>query len=350
MTIFIDREKRQFKANLHSHTTNSDGKMTVEELISMYKEHGYQILAITDHETPLRHSGLSSNDFLLLDGYEAYIRPSKKCIYNKLKPEIHLNLIAKNKDNSDDRIEEGYLPYLGYNFFYTKYFDKVKAKKLDVARKLKNRYFTKWYINSFIESAHKAGYFVFLNHPYWSMMDVEDINGLEGLDSIEIYNYSSMRINNDEGDLKYYDMYLRREQKNLFGINKNKKMPYCHGADDNHNPKRTDIDSFGAFTYIMADDLSYEAISKAISDGNYYASTGPMFKYIEISGKTAHIETSNCETIIMHISPKMSIRIDSRDNEGLSKADFKIPGNNGYVYFSIKDKDGKTAVSRYYGV
>ncbi len=76
--IFISKDKKQFKANLHCHSTASDGKLTPEELKYAYKKEGYSILAITDHCYPHPHNELTDSDFLLLTGYEAYIRPDKE--------------------------------------------------------------------------------------------------------------------------------------------------------------------------------------------------------------------------------------------------------------------------------
>ena len=38
-----------FKANLHAHTTLSDGRLTPEQLKDFYLAHGYSIVAYTDH-------------------------------------------------------------------------------------------------------------------------------------------------------------------------------------------------------------------------------------------------------------------------------------------------------------
>lgn len=38
-----------YKANLHCHTTLSDGKLTPEEIKEAYKSRGYQVVAFTDH-------------------------------------------------------------------------------------------------------------------------------------------------------------------------------------------------------------------------------------------------------------------------------------------------------------
>lgn len=39
-----------YKANLHCHSTVSDGKLTPEELKKIYKEKGYSVIAYTDHD------------------------------------------------------------------------------------------------------------------------------------------------------------------------------------------------------------------------------------------------------------------------------------------------------------
>ena len=76
---FISPGAPQYKANLHSHSNLSDGRLTPEELIRAYREAGYSILAITDHEASYDHTAASGPDFLMVTGYEAYIRPSPDC-------------------------------------------------------------------------------------------------------------------------------------------------------------------------------------------------------------------------------------------------------------------------------
>ena len=39
-----------FKGNLHAHTTFSDGRRPIDEVIARYRELDYDFLAITDHE------------------------------------------------------------------------------------------------------------------------------------------------------------------------------------------------------------------------------------------------------------------------------------------------------------
>ena len=59
---------RYFKANLHTHSTISDGKLSREEVKEAYKALGYQILCLTDDNTIVNHSDMNEPDFLMLTG------------------------------------------------------------------------------------------------------------------------------------------------------------------------------------------------------------------------------------------------------------------------------------------
>ena len=48
-----------FKANLHCHTTISDGSMTPEEIKEAYTSHGYSVVAFTDHDVLIPHPELA---------------------------------------------------------------------------------------------------------------------------------------------------------------------------------------------------------------------------------------------------------------------------------------------------
>ena len=97
MIYLISPDKKQYKANLHCHSILSDGKKTPEELKKMYRAAGYSILAITDHERPVCHQALAEDDFIMLTGYEAYIRPSGS--YDPYAPEVHLNLLSRDPES-----------------------------------------------------------------------------------------------------------------------------------------------------------------------------------------------------------------------------------------------------------
>ena len=88
---------KYFKTNLHTHSNISDGKLPPEEVKAAYKGAGYQILALTDHNTIVNHSDMNEPDFLMLTGVEININSSAKTPFSGKT--YHLNLIAKQPDN-----------------------------------------------------------------------------------------------------------------------------------------------------------------------------------------------------------------------------------------------------------
>ena len=90
----ISRDKPLFKANLHCHSTCSDGRCTPEELKAAYNSRGYFFLAITDHEYLLDHSDLNDENFLTITGYEISVNELSDQP-NPLRRTCHLNLLAK---------------------------------------------------------------------------------------------------------------------------------------------------------------------------------------------------------------------------------------------------------------
>ena len=71
--ILLGNSKKYYKANLHCHSTISDGAKTPEELKEMYMNQGYSIIAYTDHDIMLPHFELADENFLPLTGFEIEI-------------------------------------------------------------------------------------------------------------------------------------------------------------------------------------------------------------------------------------------------------------------------------------
>lgn len=326
---FISPGARQYKANLHCHSNLSDGRLTPEELVRAYREQGYSILAITDHEASYDHTAASQPDFLLVTGYEAYIRPSPDCCLDHYGPEIHLNLLAKDPHNTT---------LIGFDPKFCKYMPPEEAARREKAGELGPRRYDRGYIQAFIDQARASGYLVSYNHPCWSMESQEDILSCSGCFSLELFNTGSMKISGAEDNVALYDAMLRRG-----------KRPYVHGADDNHNHHPFGslmCDSFGAWTIVLSEGLSYPAVIRALEAGWFYASTGPAFTRLSFQGKRVLMEFSGAQRAIMHMSPKWALNLWARAGEPFDRAEFDIPDRAPYVYFSLLDGDGRRAVTR----
>src|SRR5688500_17510951 len=68
-------ELRWFKGNTHTHTLNSDGDSTPDEVVRWYREHGYHFVFLTDHNFITDVSALQAlhgadDRFLVIKGEE----------------------------------------------------------------------------------------------------------------------------------------------------------------------------------------------------------------------------------------------------------------------------------------
>lgn len=319
----------QYRANLHCHSTISDGKLTPQQLKDLYKSEGYQVLSITDHEVPKSHYAMSDPDFLMLTGYEFYTRPGSDGQYNRYAPETHLNLFARDPHNET---------IICYDPRYCKYMPAEYFEALPHAGSQRPRVYTPAYVNEVIQTARENGYLVAYNHPYWSMESEADILSYEGCFSMEMINYSSYVGNYLEHNSAVYDKLLQSG-----------KRIYCHGADDNHNTHPVDSpysDSFGGFTMIQAKDLSYSSIMEAMEKGNMYASMGPRFREVSLENDVIHVECSEVSGIFAYFGSKKPAVLLAEPGKTLTAGDLKVDPNARYIRVSIRDKEGKWADTR----
>ena len=86
-----------YKANLHTHSTISDGHYTPLEVRDLYRNHGYSVLALTDHEFLVPHTDLCEKDFLMLTSYEAQIRGDLE-LPAPMRRISHLNFYARDPE------------------------------------------------------------------------------------------------------------------------------------------------------------------------------------------------------------------------------------------------------------
>lgn len=158
MKVLLDSKKNYYKANLHTHSTNSDGRLTPEQLKDLYKSNGYSILAITDHEHVLDNSYLDDEDFLTITSCEIAIRE----FWGKPRPKswshmrlVHLNFYALDQHNTVTPC---------YNPDYD-HFTNPDIEHLIKYDGIYQRSITPEGINDIIKKAKEAGFIVSYNHP-----------------------------------------------------------------------------------------------------------------------------------------------------------------------------------------
>jgi len=326
----------QHKANLHCHTTLSDGRISPEEMRSAYKRHGYRVMAFTDHEYIVNHQEFNDSDFIAITGYEIGLYTpelpgswedtwrDRKC--------CHLNLYAK--DPYEDRhvmFDPNALP---------NHVKGIADILKYIGEKCKRGYED---IQKVIDIANDNGFIVCLNHPFWSLQPQWDIIGLRGLFAIEVYNAGGSDLGKDNPLLNSF-------MWNDYGAMVEHGMDVAPiAADDNHNYNydMENSDSFRGYTMICTDDFTYGGIMKALEEQSFYASTGiDIFSLYTEDGKV-HIECSQCTNILAFFG---GIRWDSiRDKNGITNTEFIIPKGAKYIRIMLCDeRNGYMATTKAY--
>ena len=324
---------RFYKANLHTHTTVSDGKMTPEEVKAAYKSRGYQIVAYTDHDVMVDHSELSDSEFLALRGYEIAINDNRHGErWNHCTKTYHLSLIATTPEANRQVFFTNRIDFRGNAAKYAPYV-------LTTGEQIYTYVYSPIFINRLIRAANAAGFLVIYNHPHYSLQTGEDFLTLEGLVGMEIHNGASMAWGfGDDGDTARYERMLRAGHTDLIPI----------AADDSHDNNTEDPanELFTGFMMIKAPTLSYTAVTAALKNGDCYASQGPEIHELYVEDGRLHVECSRVREVIYRTVDRRAERRMSPG--GITSADFKISAKSTYFRIEIVDFEGYRAVTRAY--
>ena len=329
----LPKEGSFFKANLHTHTTVSDGKMTPEEVKAAYKSRGYQIVAYTDHDVMVDHSELSDGEFLALRGYEIAINDNRHGErWNHCTKTYHLSLIAMTPEANRQVFFTNRIDFRGNAAQYA-------PSVLTTGEQIYTYVYSPIFINRLIRAANAAGFLVIYNHPHYSLQTGEDFLTLEGLVGMEIHNGASMAWGfGDDGDTARYERMLRAGHTSLIPI----------AADDSHDGNTEDPanELFTGFQMIKAPTLSYTAVTTALKNGDCYASQGPEIRELYVENGRLHIECSRVREVIYRTVDRRAERRMSPD--GITSADFNISARSTYFRLEIVDFEGYRAVTRAY--
>ena len=286
---------RYFRANLHCHTTVSDGQLTPEEVKAHYKAYGYQVVAYTDHRNMVDHSDLNDPDFLALTGFEMDFTEGTSATPCKFRKTCHINLISPEPHRAHREDAKGYSPEI---------------------------------VNAYIQWGHENGYLVHYNHPEWSVEDQNDYNRYEGFDGMEIYNHGCYLGGWHEENAVAYEYMLK----------KNGKL-FCLATDDNH----TALDMCGGYVMIKAPELSYGAIFDALKNGAYYASWGARIDGAYIEDGVFHVTTPGAREVAFTTGIRHAHRVIAAEGESLKHAAFQIDPADVFVKAEVIDEAGRRA-------
>jgi hypothetical protein len=270
-----------YKANLHTHTTLSDGDVNLPVRVKQYRDKGYQVLAVTDHEKTNQVAGYSDSNFLLLNGMETH---------PKSKAEVPYHFVCLN-------IPEGL--HFEANVPAAKRIKQVKA----------------------------AGGETIFAHPYWSGHNINNMLAVSGYIAMEVYN----------GNFHYTGKAYNSVQWDQL-LNAARIIPAI-ASDDLHNS----VSIAQSWTMIKAKELTPKAIMDALRTGCFYASCGPVFEDFRIKDGMAEVTCSPAVEICFMGQNTFSHRVTADRDHQITSAKYKLPEQIRWVRAEIVDANGRHA-------
>ena len=298
-TYLLPPEGNLYKANLHCHTTVSDGDFSPAQIKEFYKSHGYDAVAFTDHQVCVPHPELADAHFIALTGTEIAYGIGRST-------SIHACGIARDPMT---RLEH------------------PNTVENDITK-----------LNTGIQFLNQKNFITTLNHPRWSGLSPEDVAAIEGYSNMEVVNGYELMLDGYGDSSAVYEAQLRAGRR---------IRPFA--ADDSHHaslPGAPGHEFFQGFTMLKAPVLTYADLIDALDRGAFYASTGPIIENLWLEDGILHLECSPVRGVYVHgnLYRHRLSRVEAQDC--ITCLDLDIRGifdDSSYLFLKIVNSRGQCA-------
>jgi predicted metal-dependent phosphoesterase TrpH len=293
----FDAPGRWFRGNTHSHSTVSDGRVSMAERFAGYRAAGYDFLVLTDHRKVSDVSAYSDASFLAISGTEAH--PPN--------------------------------PYGGerYHIVGVNVHEPVQDEDA--------------HPNEVIGRIRAQGGEAILCHPYWCGHTLADLGPLQGYMAVEVYNDTCMQIGKGYSEAHWDDLLDRAGP--CWGI----------AADDAHDAS---LDCYHAWLMVKAEALDLPHILDALRAGAFYSTQGPEIRNLRLEEGEIERPDGRRQTarmVVAETSPAASItflgdrhrgaRRLPAEGERLTRAEYPLLRGEKYVRVEVLDDRGRKAWS-----
>lgn len=293
---------RWYRGNTHTHTINSDGDSTPDDVVRWYREHRYDFLVLTDHNFLTDVSALNAlhgadEKFLVIKGEELTSSFERK--------PLHMNGLDVARAVAPVRDGTSVVDVLQRNT------DAIRA----------------------------AGGIPQINHPNFGWgITTDEIAAVRNTRLFEVYN-GHPTVNNLGGSghpslEQMWDVLLSRGIL-LFGL----------ATDDAHHFKRPEDPTASrpgrGWVYVRAPRLEARTIVEALDRGDFYASTGVELARYEASpqGLTLEVKPLSSSGYRIQFIGKSGV---VEEVEGTT-ATYRIKGHEGFVRGKVIESNGAMA-------
>jgi hypothetical protein len=293
---------RWYKGNTHTHTLNSDGDSTPDEVVRWYREHGYAFVVLTDHNFLTSVDGLNAlhgadDKFLVIKGEEVTNAFAKKPLHVN-----GLNVNARVGPQSGNSVVD------------------VLQRSVDAIR--------------------RANGIPHINHPNFGWAITRDeLQQVNNYRHLEIFNGHPLVNDLGGGGVPgiedVWDTMLS-SGRTVFGL----------AVDDAHtfkDPGNPDVPGPGrGWVFVRAPRLDVASIMTALDRGDFYASTGVELTDYQASAKRIAV------TVKATTFSKYRIQFIGKGGRLLKEvlepaALYEPRGDEGYVRVRVLESNGRMA-------
>jgi hypothetical protein len=285
-------EGEWLKSALHTHSTVSDGTLAPEHLVRAYAEAGFDAVAITDHWRIARVP--STPTMLTIPAAELGFDLAHPAYPRQTGEFLVYGISDLPDDPGGDRA----------NWWFN---DEEN-----------------WEVRTFadltagVRWAESQRAVVYVAHPYWNGLSIEDIRAGEGFAGIEVFN-GSADLECGRGDSSPWWDALLGDGRRVLGI----------GTDDQHYPL---FELGAAWTMVRVAERTREAFLEALRSGATYFSHGPTIHDVAVDGSAVEVACSPARSVVVHQEQEYGVSVSV--------------GANGRRIGRILETDGSGLITR----
>ena len=238
---------RFWKGNIHTHSTLSDGMRAPADVCAIYRDAGYDFLALTDHFQAKYGFPVADTRVFRAPGFTTILGAELHAPATGLGEVWHILAVG--------------LPV-----------DFAPTAEGETGSQLAAR-------------ALAAGAFVAIPHPAWYALDVADAQSLPGAHAVEIYNHTSAtRIDRGDGTYLVDQLLARGRRLSIIAV------------DDAHLWSN---DAFGAWLMVKAEANEPAPLLAALKAGHFYATQGPLLHSVTWLDDRVEVHCSPASAVVV---------------------------------------------------
>lgn len=274
-----------YRANLHTHTTTSDGSISPAERVAQYRQAGYDVLALTDHGKTNDVAGMSDAKMLVVSGIEYHPNcPTNPNCYHIVGLGVPREFAFRDPQSAQDCIDD----------------------------------------------IHAAGGVSFLGHPYWHGHTLNDFRNLKGLVAMEVFNSVCDLCGRGSSEHEWAN-----------ALDSGMMLP-CVGVDDVHAAEPGE-EVAETWTMLKMPSRTVENVLEALRTGCCYATRGPIIHDFRVINGVASIRCSPARVIYLMSGPTSGRRMRTAAGQTVESSERELKPTDQYVRAIVIDREGRQA-------